>query len=192
MPIFVILNGLNKKTTWSYDTDVHIMRVVYLAVMHTSALQPNIAQAWYHPYHTPRFSIYFTLFTLKISVFARAWYGKPYQNSVSCSAVQWYTTIVWNKSTYTVKTRFKTNSLQRETRYYVLLSPDWFSHMIPCISNLSLTTNLYIPNYGQLLQTPLYLSLCSTTTWSRSWPQLYVHIFLTPSRFLISHPSRHT
>ena len=24
----------NKKTTWSYDTDVHIMRVVYLAVMH--------------------------------------------------------------------------------------------------------------------------------------------------------------
>ena len=23
-----------KKTTWSYDTDVHIMRVIYLAVMH--------------------------------------------------------------------------------------------------------------------------------------------------------------
>ena len=62
-----------------------------------SALQPNIVQLYKHDIIRiiqPRFSFYFTLFTVKISVFARAWYGKPYQNSVSCSVVQWYTTIV--------------------------------------------------------------------------------------------------
>ena len=33
----------NKKTTWSYDTDVHIMRVIYLAVMHERGQRECIA-----------------------------------------------------------------------------------------------------------------------------------------------------
>ena len=64
-----------------------------------SALQPNITQAWCHPYHTTQVFFLFHAFhtknfRIRSSVIRKA---------VSCSAVQWYTTIVWNKSLFVNK-----------------------------------------------------------------------------------------
>ena len=46
----------NKKTTWSYDTDVHIMRVVYLAVMHERGPYHATQVVYlFHAFHTKHF-----------------------------------------------------------------------------------------------------------------------------------------
>ena len=107
------------------------------------------------------------------------WYGRPFYigRSLFFEAQHRRFPLGHKVSTCTVKTRIKTTSRQWATRYcgqFCLVPIDF-----PFGSNVLGTFLIRLT--GQLLQAPLYLFLCNTTTSPWSWSQLYYLNFFIPS-----------